>query len=126
MEAKKILLVSTEACDDVEECLERTDCEVIKVHDGIAAVDRARHAMLDAVILVSAGRAMDRAETALNLRDINPSMEIIIIAGHRARSGPPPPSEVLGGTIPHTRVLTLHELDEFLVSPEWCGNTTER
>ena len=127
MAAKRILLVSTEACDDVEECLERTDCEVIKVRDGIAAVDRAKHAMLDAVILVSAGRAMDRAETALNLRDINPTMEIILIAGHnRGRGGPPPTSELLGGTIPHTRVLTLHELDKFFASPEWGRHDSER
>jgi hypothetical protein len=126
MEVKKVLLVSTEACDEVEESLHHTDCEVIKVRNGAAAVDRAKHTLIHAAILVSAGRAMDRAETALNLRDIKPSMEIIFIASHRGRGGKPPPSELLGGTIPNTRVLTPHELDQYLASPHWRSATAER
>ena len=126
MESKKVLLVSTEACDEVEESLHSSDCEVITVRDGVAAVHRAKHTTLDAAILVSAGRAMDRAETALNLRDINPSMEIIFIASHRRRGRKPPPSERLSGSIPNTRVLTPSELDQYLASPKWRGATEER
>jgi hypothetical protein len=126
MELKRVLLVSTEACDEVEESLHSSDCEVITVRDGAAAVYRAKHMMLDAAILVSAGHAMDRAETALNLRDINPSMEIIFIASHRRRGRKPPLSERLGGSIPNTRVLTPSELDHYLASPKWRGAAEER
>jgi hypothetical protein len=126
MVAKKVLLVSTNACDEVEESLHHTDCEVIKVQDGVAAVERVKHATIDTAILVSAGHAMDRAETALNLRDINPAVEIIIIATHRPHGRKPPPSEVLGAAIPNTRVLTPHELGQYLASPTWRGTGTER
>jgi PleD family two-component response regulator len=126
MESKKVLLVSTEACNDVEESLSHTDCEVIKVRDGVTAVERAKHARIHAAVLVSAGPAMDRAETALNLRDIIPAVEIIIVASHRAHGRKPPPSEVLGASIPNTKVLTPHELEQYLASPTWRGSGTER
>jgi PleD family two-component response regulator len=126
MESKKVLLVSTEACKDVEESLNHTDCEVITVRDGAAAVACAKHVTIDAAILVSAGRVMDRAETALNLRDINPMVEIIIIASHRGRSRNPPLSELVAGAIPNTRVLTPQDLDHYLASPTWRGTGTER
>ena len=126
MESKRVLLVSTEACDEVEESLHSSDCEVITVRDGATAVHRAKHTTLDVAILVSAGHAMDRAETALNLRDINPSLEIIFIASHTGRGRKRPPSELLGGSIPNTRVLTPHELDRYLASPKWRGATAER
>lgn len=126
MDEKKVLLVCTESCTEVEECLQHTDYQVIKVHDGATAVERAKHTTIAAAILVSSGRAMDRTETALNLRDIIPAVKIIMIATHKDRDGNVPPSERLGGRIPNTKVLTPNELDDYFASPEWRGTETER
>ena len=123
---KKVLLVSTEACDEVEQSLHSSDCEVITVRNGAAAVHRAKHTALDAAILVSAGRPMDRTETALNLRDVNPSIEIIFIASDRRHGREPPRSERVGGSIPNTRVLTIDELDRYMASPRWRGASEGR
>ena len=94
--------------------------------DGAAAVERMKRANIDAAVLVSSGRAMDRTETALNLRDINPSMEIIIIAGRKLPGNKRPEIEVIGPAISNTRVLTARQLEDYLISPKWRGVATAR
>jgi len=118
MEAKSILLVCNEDCLEVEESLHHADCEVIKVADGNAAVERLKHRNVEAAVLVSAGGKMDRAETALNLRDIKPSLEIILIARRKRPGERVAQSELVADAIPNTRLLTTQELEAYLTSPE--------
>jgi hypothetical protein len=90
----------------------------MKVNDGGAAVSRARHEHLDATILISTGKDMDLAETALNLRDINPAVEIIILVNKESTREEAAQTDAVAHAIPKTRILTTHELNGYLVSPQ--------
>ena len=113
MEQKKILLVSSEQEDVVIDYLRRANCFVMNARSGEAALAFAKHVAVDAFVLVSTGDAMGRTETALNLRDIRPSSEIILVARDHAT---PTQSEAVAQAIPNTQVLTLQELRDHLES----------
>ena len=78
VETRRILLVGTDADKDLQEQFIRAHWHVIKTNAGAAAVAYAKHNSFSTAVLISTGREMDLAETALNLRDIQPSLEIII------------------------------------------------
>jgi hypothetical protein len=77
---KKVLLVCAEDCAELEKDIGCSGCVLLKAGDSSAAISCVRHQRLDAAILVSTGADMDVTETALNLGDINRSLEIIIVA----------------------------------------------
>jgi DNA-binding NarL/FixJ family response regulator len=118
VEPRKVLLVCSVICKEVENRLQRAGCHVTKVDHGAAAVNRARHETLDAAVLISTGPDMDLAETALNLRDINPSIAIIFVAG-RQGDDETDPTDAVAHAIPRAKVLTTGELVEYLDSLEW-------
>ena len=122
---KKVLLVCAATCNEIEECLIRAGCVVSKVQGGPEAVWRAKHDTFDVAILVSTGKDMDRAETALNLRDINFSVPIIMI---RRSDGTPQLSTRIAEAIENTVVLTLRELDQYVRQwpTEVAGQTARR
>lgn len=64
-EPKKVLLVCSRGCAHVEEHLRHAGYCVTKVADGAAAIERAKHAPLNAAVLISAGTKMDLAEDGL-------------------------------------------------------------
>jgi DNA-binding response OmpR family regulator len=109
MKPKRVLLVCSEKADEVIKCLRRANCVVTKVKDGETAIDYAKHKTIDAFVLVSTGNSMGRSETALNLRDMRPSSEIVFVA--RA-ADKPTEGEVVAKAISNTYVLTLRELGE--------------
>ena len=80
---KNILLVCSPLCTRVEGLLVQAGCHVTKVAQAITALERIKHDVIDDVILISTGSEMDVTETALNLRDVNPSVEIIILIADR-------------------------------------------
>ena len=89
-----------------------------KVDQGDIAVKQARHEILDAAVLISTGPDMDLVETALNLRDINPSIVIIFIADRRSHERADP-MDAIAHAIPRAKVLTAMELGQYLDSAEW-------
>src|SRR5262245_1416892 len=112
--AQKILLVGSRACVHVEELFTRAGYYVIKVHDGVAAVERARHESLRAAVLISTGRGMDLAETALTLRDIAPSLEIIILADRKHGEETATQTDAVSRAIPKAKIFTQSELSSYL------------
>ena len=110
----KIMLVGT----DVNQILERrfmaAGCQVVKVNDDQAAIDHARRESLDATVLISKGSLIDIAETFFNLRDLNRSMEIIVLVNRRGRH----PSRFLRQLLEHpiegTRIFTRRQLQKRL------------
>jgi PleD family two-component response regulator len=117
---KKILLVCSPLCTHVEDRLVQAGCQVTKVAQGTAALEGVKHDVIDAVILISTGSEMDVTETALNLRDVNASVEIIIITdqGHQDMGRE---TNNIAHVIPKTKVLTASQLDHYLTSAQWTA-----
>ena len=110
----KIMLVCSDSCDEVEKCLLSAGCWVVKVRDGETAVSQAQREIFDAAVLVSTGKAMDLAETVFNLRDINGSMQIIIVADQDDINQSPIVKEIVARMTPNTQALTIVELENQL------------
>ena len=111
---KRVLLVCAANCSKLEERLVRGGCFTTTVNNGAEAILRAKHELLDTVLLVSTGNEMDAAETALNLSDINSSLEIIIIVERRCSEQQAAQTDVIKHAIPQTRILTIQELSRYL------------
>jgi PleD family two-component response regulator len=105
----RIMLVSSNPADNVQKSLLATGSEIVRAHDGPAALDQAQHTKFDMAVLVSTGKAMDVAETVFNLRDISPSMAIIIIADDRRDE-----AEVVAHACPNARALASKDLAAYL------------
>jgi hypothetical protein len=113
LEPKKVFLISSEKADKAVDSLRRANCVVLTAADGESALVFAKHIMVDAFILLSTGNSMGRIETALNLRDIHPFTEIILVA---RETGESTRGEAVAKAIPNTRVLTLKQLGDYLTS----------
>lgn len=105
------MLVCSETCDEVEKRLFAAGCSVFKVGDGQAAVSRAQRELFDAAVVVSTGKTMDLAETVFNLRDINGSMQIVIVADALGIDQRVVAEEIIAGCVPNTRVVAIGELE---------------
>jgi response regulator RpfG family c-di-GMP phosphodiesterase len=110
VEPKRVLVVGADQADDLMDCLRNAQCMVMNARDGEAALNFAKHEMVDTFVLVSTGHTMGRTETALNLHDIRPSSSIILISRYRDR---PTPGEAIAKEIPNTQVLSRQELRNF-------------
>jgi DNA-binding response OmpR family regulator len=113
---KRVLLVCAADCSELEARLVRGGCFVTRVDNGAEAISRAKHEDLDAAVLVSTGEEMDLAEVALNLSDIKPSLEIILVA---QQSGEKDAAQInaVARAIPHVRMFTIQALNDFLGLP---------
>jgi len=107
----RVMLVCSETCDEVEKHLLAAGCWVVKVGDGQAAVSRARRELFDAAVVVSTGKTMDLAETVFNLRDINGSMQIVIVAEALGINQRVIAEEIISPCVPNTKVVTIQELE---------------
>jgi hypothetical protein len=114
LEPKRVFLVSAENADQAIDSLRRANCIVLTAADGESALAFAKHVAVDAFVLLSTGNSMGRIETALNLRDIRPLTEIILVA---REAGDSTRGEAVAQAIPNTRVLTLQQLGVYLASP---------
>ena len=108
----KIMLVCSNPSGEVEKCLLATGHEVTVINDGEAAIFQAEHETFDIAVLVSTGKAMDVPETVFNLRDVSPSMQIIIIVDRHGIEGGP--AEMLAHASPNIRALTIDGLAVYL------------
>ena len=111
---KKILLVGSRSSEHVEELFVRAGYYVVKVDDGIAAVACARHESPRTAVLISTGRGMDLAETALTLRDVVPSLEIIILADPKHAEETAAQTDAVSRAIPKAKIFTQSELSSYL------------
>lgn len=103
------MLVSTQPFDRLYNCLVSAGCEVVKAENGESAIAQAQHGTFQMAILVSTGTTMDIAETALNLRDVNASMQIVVVADEQL-----PEAELIACACPNTVALAADRLAAYL------------
>ena len=115
-EPKKILLVCSPDCNRVEDHFLHAGYWVTRVGEGAAAIERAKHELVTTAVLISTGKEMDLAETVLNLRDVNPDVEIIIIANSDSAEEKAAQTVAIVQALPETTVLTVSELDRYLAA----------
>jgi len=110
----KMMLVGSDDSQILERRFKAAGYQVLTVADTLTAIEHARREPLDTAVLVSTGSLVNVADTAFNLRDLNRSMEIIILVNRLGpRSG-----RFLRPLIEHpierTRVLTRRQLQREL------------
>jgi hypothetical protein len=116
-EPRKILLVGSDVCSEVEQELVHADCSVVKTNAGAAAVAFAKHRSFNAAVLMSTRGEMDLAETALTLMDVQPSLEIIILMDQTPnREDMTAQVAAVVRAIPKSRILTKSDLNTYLAS----------
>jgi hypothetical protein len=110
----RIMLVG---CDDkkiLERRLRAAGCEVVAVNDHASAFDHARHEVFDTTVLVSKGSLINVAETIFNLRDLNGSMEMIVLVDRLGKHANRFMRQLIEHPIRGTRILTRRQLKEQL------------
>ena len=106
----KALLVCSRRCAEVENQLANFGCRLKKVRDGNKALGTIRHETFDTAILLSTGEQMDLVETILNLRDICPSMPVIVVIDPASPEPAASTQAIISGAIPEIPIFTLNEL----------------
>ncbi len=110
---KRVLLVCAADCSKLQQRLVRAGCSIVTANTGAEAILRAKHETIDTALLVSTGKEMDVAETALNLSDINSSLEIVIIEQEHFEHWTAD-TDAIRHAIPRTRILTAQEFGDYL------------
>jgi hypothetical protein len=110
----KMILVGFDHSQILERRFKAAGYEVLTVADGLAATDHARREPLESAVLVSTGSLVNVADTALNLRDVNRSMEIIILVNRLGPRSSRFLRPLLEHPIERTRVLTRRQLQREL------------
>ena len=76
---EKVLLVCTDHSEEFSNLFKSRSFNLSIVSDGEQAVERIERESFDATVVLSTGKNMDALETALNLRDINRAMHILVL-----------------------------------------------
>jgi CheY-like chemotaxis protein len=111
---KKVLLVCAGDCSELEDLLSARGCNTATARNGAEALHRMKHQPIDLALLVSTSKDMDAAEIALNLTDINPRIDIIILLERRSSEHLKPDMQLMEPGLPQTRFLSFAELSEYL------------
>lgn len=112
--AGKILLVGLDYKQLLAKRFANAGYEVVAVSEGPAAMERAREEALTGAVVVSSGSLINMAETILNLRDINGSIEILLIVDRLGRRVSRFLRQLIEHPIEGTRILTRRQLQRQL------------
>ena len=91
----------------MEKALANSGSVVVIARDGATAISQARAELFDAAVLVSTGREMGLAATALNLRAVRVSMPIVIATGLVEAGETNRRREMVASLIPNTKLLDV-------------------
>jgi CheY-like chemotaxis protein len=110
----KVMLLGIDNNNVLEKRLQAAGCHVIKVTDEEAALDHVRHEIFDKAVMVSTGSLIDTAEMIFSLRDLNRSMEIIILVDRPGKYANRLLRQLLLHPIAGTQIMTRRQLQKAL------------
>jgi ActR/RegA family two-component response regulator len=110
----KVMLVGIDNNHILERRLQAAGCQVIKVTDEEAALDHVRHEIFDKAVMVLTGPLIDTAEMIFSLRDLNRSMEIIILVDRPGKYANRLLRQLLLHPIAGTQIMTRRQLQKAL------------
>jgi hypothetical protein len=110
----KIMLIGIDQKQILEKRFLDTGCRVMAVKDWATALDFARHEIFDGAVLVCHGSLINVAETVFNLKDLNRSMQIVLLIGSRSKHPKRLLRQLMEHPIEGTRILTRRELQREL------------
>jgi DNA-binding response OmpR family regulator len=108
------MLVCSDTSRKTAKYLRAAGHQVTRVSEGAMALSHAKRNRFDLAVLVSTGKTMDLTETALNLQDVSPSTQIVILANADDREQIPMSKPSVSQIIPQAKVLTAYEFEQFL------------
>ena len=111
---RKIMLVGCDHKKLFEKRFLAAGCHVTKVSESEAAINYARHELFRTTVLMSRGSFINIAETIFNLRDLNPSMEIIVLVDRLGKHANRFLRQLLEHPIAGTQILTRRQLQKLL------------
>ena len=108
------MLVGIDKNQILEKRLQAAGCRVVKAGDNEAALNHARHDIFDTTVVVSRGALINVTETIFNLRDLNGSMEIIILVDRLGKQSNRFLRQLLEHPIEGTQIMTRRQLQKQL------------
>ena len=111
---QKVLLVGNDQKNLLERRLRTAGWEVVRANDHESALHHARHEPFNLIVLVSAGSLINVTEAIFNLRDVNESIEIIVLIDRRLKPGNRFLRQLLQYPIEGTRIVTRRQLQQQL------------
>jgi CheY-like chemotaxis protein len=110
----EILLIGIDSKNIIEKRLQAAGCHVMPAEDGLEALNLVRHQPFATAVLLSKGSLLNAAETALNLRDLNRSLEIIVLIDRRAKESDRYLRQLREHPIDGTKIMTRRQLQRYL------------
>ena len=110
----RIMLVGFDNNRILEKRFLAAGCPVVAAGDDEAAINYARHETFSTTVLVSRGSLINVAETVFNLRDLNPTMEIIVLVDRVGKQSSRFLRQLLDHPIEGTQILTRRQLQKRL------------
>ena len=117
----KVILVGADDETILARHLRAAGCDVVTVQDGGTALERTRREFFNGAVLVALGSLINVTETIFNLRDINPSMEVIVVLDRGGQKRNRYFKQLLSHPIAGTKVLTRRELQQRLQAQKTGG-----
>ncbi len=114
MRLAKVMLVGRDIPEQLMQVILDTGSSVTTLPSGRSAVSHAHHETFDAAIIISTGEEMDLAETVFNLRDVNRSMEVILVSDPAGANESAIPKQTLVRLVPNTKVMNTQQLKRHL------------
>jgi len=109
-----IILIGADHKQILEKRYQAAGFKVVRAIDTAAAFDLARHQPFDTAVLLFQGSFLNIAEAAFNLRDLNRTMDIIVLVDRRANNSNRFFRQLLDHPIEGTKIMTRRQLQKQL------------
>ena len=112
----RIMLVGLDQKKILQRRLQAAGHYVVTAPDQTSAIELARHASLDATVLVLSNSVLNIIETIFNLKDVNKSMQTIILIDRAGSQSKRLVRRLREHLIPDAEILTRREFQKRLHS----------